>query len=59
MTFSSFFAVEPKGDYWRPAILFIPQHRGLLSQIYFHSKDYSKNLFKPLLKRFLIGGLPS
>lgn len=59
MTFSSFLAVVPKGDPWLPTILFIPQHRGLLGHNYFHSKCYSNNLFKPLLNRFLLGGLPS
>ena len=59
MTLSSFLAVVPKGDPWWPAILFILQYRGLLDHNYFHSKYYSKNLFKPLLNRFLMGGLPS
>jgi hypothetical protein len=59
MTFSSFLAVVPKNDPWRLAILFIPQYRGLLGHNYFHSKYYSKNLFKPILNRFLMGGLPS
>jgi hypothetical protein len=59
MTFSSFLVVVPKGYPWRLAILYISQHRGLLGQNHFHSKYYSKNLFKPFLNRFLMGGLPS
>jgi len=59
MTFSRFLVVVSKSHPWRLAILSIPQHRGLLGQNYFYSKYYSKNLFKPLLNRFLMGGLPS